>query len=326
MSLGNNPIFSKAQKQYSDEYAGPGFASVNNAAAAGAQSTPPPGALPMVPPGSMNPNQYQQVAAAGAAGAASVSPQKLQQMYNAPAVAGPGDHAMTIHDVIMKSFISFGVLLVGAVMSWIFASNTATAAEVVSPAVGAIMLVSMLVGFGLGMVNAFKKSVSPPLILAYAFVQGVFLGAISFFYQVFGEQNGFGNLVATAVLATFAVFAMMLFLYTKRIIKVTDRFRKVIMLAMFAYLAFAVVSIILSLFSSGLSNGIFGTGPIGILVSAGVVVLASFVLCLNFDDIEKCIQYGVPERESWRMAFGLMVTLIWLYLEILRLLSLFARE
>jgi len=154
--------------------------------------------------------------------------------------------------------------------------------------------------------------------------EGVFLGGLSYIFQVFGQQMGYGNLVATAVVATFVVFVIMLSLYTTRIIKVNGRFKKIMMVALFSYLGFAVVSMIAALFGVGGGWGFFGFGWIGVVVSVLVVVMAAFSLCLDFDAIEEGIKYQVPERESWRMAFGLMVTIVWLYIEILRLLALIA--
>jgi len=239
----------------------------------------------------------------------------LQDMYNQPSVAGGSGAAMTLNDVIVKTGINFAILLVGALIGW----NTASTMPY-------IFFGAAVLGMVLGLVNAFKKTVSPPLIMVYAFVQGVFLGGISFAYQEFAKDLNaeYGNLVQTAVIATFVVFAVMLGLYKSRIIKVNNKFKKIMMVSMISYLAFAVISLVAGLFGVGDGFGFFGIGAVGIIFSVLAVVLASFTLCLDFDAIEQGIRYGVPERESWRMAFGLMVTLIWLYLEILRLLALVA--
>lgn len=301
MSVSNNPVFNRAVQQY-DENSGPGFAAITQ-------------------PASQNPVSSSQGAPP------SVDPGQLQAIYNIPATAGPTGAAMTINDVIMKTVFCFGVLLVGALVGWFVAASSATPSSIVSGAAVATMTVCVLIAFVLGMVNAFKKRPSPALILGYALFEGAALGVISFMYQKIGEENGTGNLVAMAVLCTLVVFAVMLFLYTKRIIKVTQRFRKIMTLALISYVAFVLISMVFTLIAgTSLREGIFGTGPLGILVSLAVVGLAAFVLCMNFDDIERCIQYRVPEEESWRMAFGLMVTLIWLYLEILRVLALLSRQ
>lgn len=291
-SSSKNPIIRRAEEQYAQQYNGPGFASIDPQT--GQQQrrlgTPPP-------------------TQPGVADAAT-----LQEMYDAPAVAGAAGVPMTLNDVIMKSALNFGILLVGAVVGW------ATAVSMPYLWIGA-----MLVGLVFGLINAFKKQVSPALIMIYALVQGVFLGGISYFYQQYGEAQGWGNLVLTAVVATLVVFAVMLTMYTTRIIKVTGRFKKIMMVAIISYAVFAVLNFIGVIFTGfGDGWGVFGMGPLGILLSVFVVGLAAFTLMLDFDAIEQGIRYGVPERESWRMAFGLMVTIIWLYLEILRLLAIVA--
>lgn len=288
-SSSKNPIIRRAEEQYSQQYNGPGFASLNGG---GDQQrrlgTPPP-----PPP--------------------STDPATLQQMYDAPAVAGATGISMTLNDVIMKTTLNFAILLVGAVVGW------TTAVSLPYLWIGAA-----LVGLVFGLINAFKKQVSPALVMIYALVQGVFLGGISFWYQSYGEARGWGNLVLTAVLATLIVFAVMLALYTTRLIKVNGRFKKIMFVAIISYLVFGVVNLIAALFGVGNGWGFFGAGPIGIILSVVVVAIAAFTLMLDFDAIEQGIRYGVPERESWRMAFGLLVTLIWLYLEILRLLAIVA--
>lgn len=299
-----NPIIRRAEEQYAQDYSGPGFAAVNQ-----------PGQQP-APQNPAQPATGQPIAQSAVPGTVPPpppppgSPADLNAMYAAPARAGFSGPAMTIHDVIMKTTLNFAILFVGAVAGW----TTATSMPY-------LWMGAALIGFVLAMVNIFKKQISPVLVMAYALVQGVFLGAISNFYQAYGEANGFGNLVLTAVVATFTVFAVMLALYTTRIIKVTGKFKRVMLVALISYAVFAIASLIASLFGVGDGWGFFGVGIIGIAFSLFAVCLAAFCLMLDFDAIEEGMRYGVPERESWRMAFGLMVTLIWLYLEILRLLA-----
>jgi len=290
-----NPIIRRAEDQYAKDYSGPGFAAVNTGSGkAGAQPGQAPAAPGSVPPPPPPPG----------------SSAALNEMYAAPARAGASGAPMTIHDVIMKTTLNFAILFVGALFGWFTAVSMPY-----------IWIGAALVAFGFAMVNIFKKQISPVFVMLYALAEGVALGGISYFYQSYGEANGYGNLVLTAVVATFIVFVVMLTLYTTRIVKVTNRFKKVMMVALISYLAFAVVSFIAALFGVGGGFGFFGVGIIGVVFSVFVVILAAFCLCLDFDAIEQGMRYGVPERESWRMAFGLMVTLVWLYLEILRLLA-----
>lgn len=305
-----NPVIRRAEAQYAEDYSGPGFAAVNAGGATAA--------------GTAQAGQAQYAAPHAQSGMGAPP----AQAYGAPAQIRPVGPAMTIHDVIMKTALNFVILVIAAAATWIFISNSAAADAApgtIPPIAGGIMLVSALAGFGLAMVNIFKKQVSPALIMLYALVEGVLVGSVSFVYQIWGEQFGYGNIVGTAVVATFVVFAVMLTLYTTRIIKVTNRFKKIMFVAMISYLAFAFISFIAGwLFGVGDGLGAFGYGWISVGISALVVVMASFALCLDFDAIEEGMRLGVPERESWRMAFGLMVTIIWLYFEILRLLMLIA--
>ena len=195
------------------------------------------------------------------------------------------------------------------------------------------MWVAMLVGLGLGFANALKRSVSPALVMLYALAEGVFLGGISSWYNDNGSSSDqtpgrpcSANIVAQAVIGTFVAFGVMLALYGSGKLRATPRFKKMMMVMMVSYLGIAVVSLISAFFGVGEGFGFYGVGFLGILLCAAGVALASFSLVLDFDAIEKGAAYGLPEREAWRMSFGLLVTLIWLYLELLRLLAMLQRN
>lgn len=222
---------------------------------------------------------------------------------------------VTLNDVIAKTGISFVILLVGAVIGW-----------QLTPSQPWLTWVAMFVGLGLGLANAFKKAVSPPLILVYAAVQGVFLGGISYTYDVWVQSVNpeYTGLVGQAILGTLVAFGVMLFVYQSKIIKVNGKFAKIMMVALISYAVIALASFVAALFGVGGGFGFYGVGTFGILLSAFAVILASFTLLLDFEAIKQGIAMGLPERESWRMSFGLLVTLIWLYLEILRLLAILA--
>lgn len=235
-----------------------------------------------------------------------------EDTYTQPASLG---RRMTMDDVIVKTGIIFGLLLVGAAVGWML-----------YPSMPWLMWGGAIVGFILAMVISFKKESSPGLVMAYGLIEGVFLGGISRWYQAFGEANGNGNLVLTAVVATFVVFAVMLFAYRSGVIRVSAKSRKIFMIMLFSYLGLSVVSLIAALFGVGGGLGFFGMGPLGILISLGAVALASYSLVIDFDSIVRTVEYGVDEKEAWRMGFGLMVSLVWLYLEILRLLAILQRQ
>jgi uncharacterized YccA/Bax inhibitor family protein len=162
-------------------------------------------------------------------------------------------------------------------------------------------------------VNSVRRTVSAPLIMAYAAVEGVFLGVLSHILE-----SAYSGIVVQAVLATSATFAGMLVLYRTGRIRVTPRFTRVLVGAMLGYLAFLVVNLVLQLFGHGAN---LWQGGFALLTAGFAVVLAALFLTLDFDEIERGIRAGAPEPEAWRAAFGLMVTLVWLYVELLRLIA-----
>lgn len=217
---------------------------------------------------------------------------------------------MTMDDVIVKTGTLFAVLLVGAYVGWSMPSLT---------------FVGLIVGLVLAFVNIFKKSISPGLVLAYGAAEGVFLGGLSqIFSAIYAETAP--NLVSQAVMGTLIAFGTMLFLYKSGIIKVDGRFKKVFMVAMVSYLVIAVASMISSFAGVGEGWGFYGVGGLGMLLCVAGVALASFSLVMDFEMITQSIAAGAPEKEAWRMAFGLTITLVWLYTELLRLLAIFSGD
>ena len=225
-----------------------------------------------------------------------VSNEELAQLVN-----GPGAGRLTIHDVIMKTTSVFALLVVGAVVGWL------------TPG---LVLPAMILGLVLGLVNAFKKEVSPALVMAYGLTQGVFLGGLSNFFEA-----AYPGVARQAVLGTIVAFGVMLALYESRIIKVDARFTKIFMTAMISYFVIALISFVTSFFGVGGGWGFYGVGGLGLLLCAAGVLLATFSLVMDFEIIKQGIAQGMPEKESWRMAFGLVLSLVWLYTELLRLLA-----
>lgn len=244
-----------------------------------------------------------------------VSPAQLEDMYNAPSAPGSlaatGLARMTIHDVIVRTTAMFGILLVTAIISW----NAVASAPW-------LVFVGLIGGIGLGLVNSFKREVSPPLILTYAAFEGVLLGGLSWLYNnYYGTGAGRANIVGEAVIGTLVAFGVMLALYASGRLRATPRFVKMMTVAFGAYFLIAIVSLVSALFGVGRGWGFYGVGGLGLLLCVAGVALAAFSLVLDFDMIERSIAAGLPEKEAWRMAFGLVVTLVWLYLELLRLLA-----
>lgn len=227
---------------------------------------------------------------------------QLEDMYNAPPATGVDTGRMTIDDVVIKTGILFAVLLPAAAVSWWLQSPLLTFG-------------GLIAGLVLGLVVSFKQSTSPALVVPYALAEGLFLGGIS---QVF--ETRWPGIVAQAVIGTLAVFGVALFAYKSGMVRATPRFRKTVLIAMGGYLVFCMVNLVVMLFGGG---GDFGLrqGPFGFLIGLFAVGLAAAMLILDFDFAEQGVRNGLPERYSWLAAFGLVVTLVWLYIEILRLLA-----
>ena len=211
---------------------------------------------------------------------------------------------MTIAGTTNRCIILFLLIILAGSFTW---SNAALA--------GPLTLGGAIAGFIVAMITIFKKTWAPVTAPIYALLQGLFLGGIS---RMFNEQ--YQGLPLQAVLLTFGVMAAMLFLYQSRILRVTDKFRMIIVAATAGIAIFYVATLVLGFFGIQIPK-VYEAGPIGILFSLFVVGIAAFNLALDFDFIEKGVRAAAPRYMEWYAAFGLMVTLIWLYLEILRLLS-----
>lgn len=239
-----------------------------------------------------------------------------------PGGVSTSERRMTVDTVVEKTGITIGVVAIVAAVTWFLigdtlSPDTAEASSAMALA-GGLAVVGALVGFVLAMVNSFKKIISPGLVLIYAAMEGVFVGAIS---KLISSFVGDASIVFQAVLGTVIAFAGTLFVYKFFNIQVGDKFRKVVMASVLAFASVIIVNLILSLTGVFESGGLRGFNTLGLVVSLVAVVIAVLCLIMDFDFVERGIAAGLPERESWRAAFGLTVTLIWLYLEILRVLA-----
>jgi len=228
---------------------------------------------------------------------------------------------MTIDTVVEKTGVSLGIVAAAAAVTW-FMTGDLSDPSAVSLTWG-LAMGGAIIGLVLGLVNSFKKIISPALVLAYAVAEGVFVGAFS---KAISTMVGEPSIVFQAVLGTLIAFGGTLAAYKFFNIKVTDRFRKVVTISVFAFVGVVLVNFVLSMFGVFESGGLRGFNMLGLVVSAIAVVLAVLMLILDFDYIEQGIAAGLPQRESWRAAFGLTVTLVWLYIEILRILAIFANN
>ncbi|MFJ8586021.1 Bax inhibitor-1/YccA family protein [Streptomyces sp. NPDC093595] len=226
------------------------------------------------------------------------------------APARPG--AMTIDDVVTRTAITLGTVFVTAALAWLLLPvDPANLGKSYGIGIGAA-----LVAFVLAMVQAFKRKASPALILGYAAFEGVFLGVISSAVSTYVTAGA----VPQAVLGTMAVFAGVLIAYKMRWIRVTRRFYGFVMAAAIGFVLLMAVNALFALFGGGDGLG-FRSGGLGIMFGVIGIILGACFLALDFKQVEDGITYGAPREESWLAAFGLTMTLVWIYLEFLRLIS-----
>ena len=236
----------------------------------------------------------------------------------------PDQGRMTIDSVVQKTGLTIGVVAVVAAATWMLTGDFSTATpaeqERIAGSLYTLSMVGAFVGFGLAMVNSFKRVISPALVLAYAVFEGIFVGAFSKVIEAtFGDGNGMPGLVIGAVIGTMGAVAGTLAAYKFFDIKVSGKFRTWVVAAMFGFVAVSLLDVVLRLFGTGIGFNGFGTmGLVSSLLGLGLGVL---MLILDFDYVERGIEAGLPERESWRAAFGLTVTIIWIYIELLRILA-----
>lgn len=238
----------------------------------------------------------------------SMSPEQLESMYQQPP-AGPAQTGrLTIDDVVMKSLVIFAIVLAFAGASWFLVGA--------QPDLGMpIWLLGMFGSLGLSFAIAFKKTVSVPLIVVHAVLQGLFLGAVSVTFNA--VYNG---VVTTAVVATMATAAGMFLAWKIGFIKVTSKSRRIFGMATMGYMVFLLVNLGASFMGFGDGWGLFGS-QWGWLISILGVGLASYSLAIDFDSIDRGVKAGAPEKYSWLMGHGLIASLVWLYIEFLRLFA-----
>lgn len=229
---------------------------------------------------------------------------------------------MTIDSVVQKTAISLGVVVLVAAAVWIGTGDVSdpTTSGSTLGLLYTLSLVGSLGGFALSMVNSFKKVVSPPLVIAFAVMEGLLVGAFSKVVEATFVPPDQAGLVLPAVAGTIMAVAGTLAAYKFFDIKVTPKFRMFVVAAMIGFVAVSLFSFVLSFFTDG-TGGVLGFGTAGMIFSAIGVLLGVFMLMLDFDFVERGVAAGLPERESWRAAFGLTVTIVWIYINLLRLLA-----
>ncbi|KUJ37667.1 hypothetical protein MBT84_25355 [Streptomyces sp. MBT84] len=288
----SNPVFSRRGFSRDNGYAGFNTAPQAGGAAVGTQGNPYAQGSPYAQ------NPYAQNPYA-------------QQQYGAPPQAPATTGRMTMDDVVMRSAMTLGTVAVGAVLAWALLPVSSTSYGL---AIG-----SALIAFVLAMVQSFKRTASPALILGYAAFEGVFLGVISEMYNA--QWNG---APFQAVLGTMAVSGATLLVYKAGWVRVTARYARIGLAIAVAFVLVMAVNLLLVAFGVAPDGGLRSMGPLGAIVGIIAILLGAFFLTLDFKQIEDGIAYGAPREEAWLAAFGLTMTLVWIYVEMLRLVAIFS--
>lgn len=245
----------------------------------------------------------------------------IEGAYAAPAASAAQTGRMTVEDTVFKTLALFGILVVTAVVGWIWTMSGVSVANP-NPSV-APMIIGGLGGFVLAMVAIFKKKPSVPVFIAYAAFEGLFIGGISSFFEFMMP-----GIVVQATLATLSVVGVTLALFASGKIRASKRATKIFMIAMVGYLVFSLLNVGLMLFgvlpegmAFGLRSATIAGIPIGLILGVLVVIMAAYSLVLDFDQIQRGVRNGAPRVYAWVGAFGIMVTVVWLYVEILRMIA-----
>ncbi len=225
----------------------------------------------------------------------------LEETYNAPAASSLRTGRMTMDDVVARTGTLLGVVVLVGAAAWYLNFPPA------------LLFVGMIGGLITGLIGAFSRKVRPALYLTYAVFQGLFLGILSKTFELF-----YPGIVQQAVVATIAAFVGMLFMYKSGRLRATPKFTKVLIGAALGYLLLGLGSLISVIFGGG---SLYSLSLFGPLLAVAGVAIASFFLILDFDQAERGVRMGLPQEESWRAGFGLVMTIVWLYLEVLRLIA-----
>ncbi len=266
----------------------------------------------------------------GASSAQSVDVALQAQMegaYAAPAAGAVETGRMTVEDTVVKTLSLFGILLVTAVVGWIWTMAGVTPDNPTGVSI-APWIIGMLGGFVLSMAVIFtsRKKIRPALIFGYAAFEGLFIGGISAYFEYIWP-----GIVLQATIATLSVVGVTLALFASGKVRASKKATKVFMIAMIGYLVFSLINVVMMMFGAfpAGSGGAFGALsavkiagiPLGVIIGVVVVIMAAYSLVLDFDSIQQGVRNGAPRQYGWLGAFGIMVTVVWLYIELLRMIA-----
>ncbi len=226
------------------------------------------------------------------------TPEQLAQMYRTPS-------ALTVDDVVIHTLGLFALLGAAAAVGWGIAPK--------SPGIG---IVAGLAALALSFVIGFSRVIRPPLVVVFALLEGVAIGLISRFYE-----EAYHGIVLQALLGTAVIFIVMLALYRSRRVRATPRMARIVTSTLLGVVAIGLIDLVVRLTTGSHLPIINSASPLGIIFSLAILVIASLQFILDFDFIERAVAAGAPRSEAWRASYGLLVGFIWVYLELLRLLS-----
>lgn len=248
----------------------------------------------------------------------------MEQQFQAPAALNADMGRMTYDDVIVRTAMMFAAILGVGAVSWTLVTSSDTS---MSSLGFMIFMAGVFGGLILGMVNSFKREPSPALIMTYAVFEGAMLGGFS------GVMEAtYPGIVMQAVLATLATFGVMLVAYRNAGFRVSGKMRRVLLVAMGGYALFSLINFGLMITGTvsdpwGLRTSVTIMGiPLGLILGVAAVVMAALSLAMDFEFIQKGVERGLPQRYAWAGAFGLVVTLVWLYVEFVRIIAILNRR
>ncbi|MEV8266863.1 Bax inhibitor-1/YccA family protein [Microbacterium sp. NPDC076911] len=264
-----------------------------------------------------------QFAATQHAGTNAATQAHMEGMYSAPSAGAIETQRMTVEDTVAKTVGLFAILLVTAVVGWIWTMAPVTAQNPTPSMLP--WIIGGLGGFVMAMVVIFgsRKKIRPGAIFAYAALEGLFVGGISAYFEML-----YSGIVVQASLATFSVVGVTLALFASGKIRASKKATKVFMIAMIGYLVFSLINLGMMFF--GATDSAFGLRsepsfilgiPWGVIIGIFVVIMAAYSLVLDFDSIQRGVRNGAPRQYGWMGGFGIMVTVVWLYVEMLRMIA-----
>ncbi|WP_433777431.1 Bax inhibitor-1/YccA family protein [Microbacterium sp. gxy059] len=248
---------------------------------------------------------------------------QMEGMYAAPSAGTPQTGRMTYEDTIVKTAVLFGVMLVVAVVSWFVTLGgtlSPTMATTINMAPAIIGAIGTLV---ISLIIAFSRKAATGLVIAYAVVEGLFVGGISAFFEVMWPA-----VVMQAALGTIAVIGVTLALFSSGKIRASAKMTKIVLIGMVGYLVFSLLNVGLMLFGVLPEGAAFGLRsmtiagiPIGLIIGIFAVFMGAYMLVMDFDAIQRGVRNGAPAKLAWQAAYGILATVVFIYIEILRLLA-----